>query len=286
MLQQTQVVTVLPYYDKWLRRFPTFAALAQASESDVLHAWQGLGYYGRARNLHAAAKLVVNRHHGQFPFDFEAAQKLPGIGRYSANAVASFAFDFSVPIVEANTARLLARLCDVTAPIDSSSGRIALWDSATRLVPKRNAGAFNSALIDLGALICRPKPRCDICPVKSFCQAPNPELLPIKKMRRPLEKLTETHVFAVRQNEVLLEQSTGRWRGMWILPALKRERIARQPLYVSTFPFTHHRVTLRVFGSASSRLRNCRQHWFGRGALQSIPIPSPHRRALVALLDH
>src|SRR3712207_1900094 len=110
MLQQTQVATVLPYYERWLQRFPDFHALAAANESDVLHAWQGLGYYARARNLHAAAKAVVSEHGGKFP---EQPSRLPGVGRYTANAVRTFAFDHSVPVVEANIARLLARLIDL-----------------------------------------------------------------------------------------------------------------------------------------------------------------------------
>jgi A/G-specific adenine glycosylase len=120
MLQQTQVATVLPYYNEWFRRFPDLSALARASESDVLHAWQGLGYYARARNLHATAKTIVHRHGGRFPKLIEQMQQLPGIGKYTAHAVAGFAFDQSVPIVEANTARVLARIFNLRTPIDKT----------------------------------------------------------------------------------------------------------------------------------------------------------------------
>ena len=182
MLQQTQVAAVIPYYNEWLRRFPDFAALAQAPESDILHAWQGLGYYARARNLHAVAKTVQHRHGGRFPRNLTAISELPGIGRYTANAVATFAFDQPVPIVETNTARVLARLFDFHSPIDRAAGREELWERARTLVPRYSARIYNSALVDLGALICSPRqPKCRICPVKKFCRVKDPETLPNKK---------------------------------------------------------------------------------------------------------
>src|SRR5256884_125234 len=226
MLQQTQVSTVIPYYNEWLYRFPDFAALARATENDVLHAWQGLGYYARARNLHATAKLVQDRHRGRVPPDVDSMRQLPGVGAYIAHAVATFAFDQSVPIVEANTARVLSRLFNLRTPIDSTAGRQALWQKAATLVPKNSARAYNSALIDLGALICLPRhPKCGICPVKNFCRAKNPESLPIKKSRLRPRQLTENHAFIVRRGKILLEQSAKRWRGLWILPPLKLDGV-------------------------------------------------------------
>lgn len=284
MLQQTQVATVIPYYNAWLHRFPDLAALAAASEGNVLQAWQGLGYYARARNLRAAARAVQDRHDGKFPHDPGAIRELPGVGRYTANAVAAFAFDRSVPIVEANTARVLARLFDVRMRIDQSNGRTALWDRAASLIPKISSRIFNSALIDLGALVCLPRPKCGVCPVKKFCGATNPELLPRKRQRPPLKNLVETHAFIFRQKTILLEQSRARWRGMWILPPLKRGAPKRGPIHTSTFPFTHHRVTLRVFREAPYKIDDDRQRWFPIRALDSIALPSPHRRALFALL--
>jgi A/G-specific adenine glycosylase len=195
MLQQTRVATVLSYYSEWLRRFPDFATLARF-EASVLHAWQGLGYYARARNLHAAAGIVVDRYGGDFPQAIARMRELPGIGRYTANAVATFAFDQSVPIVEANTARVLTRLFNFRRPIDCTAGREALWKHAAMLVPKRSAGIYNSALTDLGALVCLPRwPKCEICPVKKFCRAKNPETLPIKKARPQTRQLLETRSY-------------------------------------------------------------------------------------------
>jgi A/G-specific adenine glycosylase len=286
MLQQTQVATVLPYHKEWLCRFPTFAALARASESDVLHAWQGLGYYARARNLHAAAKLVVHRHKGRFPREAAAVRELPGVGRYTANAIVTFAFDQSVPIVEANTARLLSRLFNITTAIDSAAGRDQLWDCVTRLVPKNGAAAFNSALIDLGALICLPRaPKCKICPVKKFCRVIDPEILPVRKARPGIRHLTENHAFTVRQKQILLEQSTKRWRGMWILPLLKTRSTSTHAIHLSIFPFTHHRVTLKIFPRHPRKIDKHAQRWFTLRELKSIPIPSPHRRAIADLLS-
>jgi A/G-specific adenine glycosylase len=284
MLQQTQVATVLPYYRSWLQRFPDFNTLARASENEILHAWQALGYYNRARNLHAAAKIVQYRHGGGFPTDIRTIRALPGVGRYTANAIATFAFDCSAPIVEANTARVLARVFDIATPIDSAIGRETLWNRATQLIPKKNAARFNSALLDLGALICLPrKPKCGLCPVHKFCRAADPEILPVKKTRARWKQLTEGHAFVLNQNRILLEQSTERWRGMWILPRLKRVGSAR-PIHVLVFSFTNHRITLKVFCSRAGRAEHARR-WFSPSQLNSIPIPSPHRRAIVALLS-
>ena len=285
MLQQTQVSTVLPYYKKWLQRFPNFAALARASEAEVLHAWQGLGYYARARNLHSTAKRVVDRHRGRFPKSIEQMEQLPGLGQYTAHAVATFAFDQSVAIVEANTSRVLSRLFDLRIPIDSTAGRNALWSRAASLVPEKSAAHYNSALLDLGALICLPrKPRCGICPVKKFCRAKNPESLPIKRPRPETKELVEKHSFIIRNDKLLLEKSTDRWRGMWILPPLNSKSKRNGAIYRAIFPFTNHRITLRVFRWRSPKARKRTQRWFSRHELDSIPMPSPHRRALMALL--
>lgn len=284
MLQQTQVATVIPYYNEWMRRFPDFAALARASEQEVLHAWQGLGYYARARNLRATAIAVMETHGGNFPREVEAIRALPGIGHYTANAIATFAFDQAVPIVEANIARLLARLTDLQLPIDASAGREMLWSHAEALLPRRAPGAYNSALIDLGALVCTVRPKCEVCPVRGCCAATDPSALPRKKARPALRLLAEHHSFSVRRRQVLLEQSQDRWRGMWMLPRLKKPPSSVQPLHRSEFPFTNHRVTLTVFGQTPPRRPNSSQRWFPIDALDSLPLPSPHRRALVEIL--
>jgi len=287
MLQQTQVATVIPYYDKWLCRFPDFASLARASENEVLRAWQGLGYYARARNLHATAKTVMDRHGGNFPPEIEQMRQLSGIGKYTAHAVASFAFDEPVPIVEANTGRVLARLFDLRESIDSNRGRRLLWQHAASVLPKTDAATFNSALLDFGALICIPrKPRCDVCAVKNFCRAKHPDALPIRKSRPETKRLIEMHALIIRRGRILLEQSRHRWRGMWILPplvidCLEQSRVERRPIYESVFPFTHHRVTLSVYRRSAPKRIASGQEWFG--SIEEVAMPSPHRRAIDAL---
>jgi len=289
MLQQTQVATAIPYYNAWLRRFPNFASLACASENEVLRSWQGLGYYARARNLRATARVVADRYGGCFPRAIEQMQQLPGIGKYTAHAVATFAFDQRVPIVEANTARVLPRLFNLRESIDSERGRRTLWQHATSLLPKSNTAIFNSALLDLGALICvAEKPKCNLCPVHAFCRAKNPAALPVRKSRPHTKRHIETHALIVRHGRILLEQSRQRWRGMWMLPPLKLEGLKpssfqARPVYQSVFPFTHHRVTLCVYRRSAPKRIAPGQQWFR--SLEEVAIPSPHRRAVDALLD-
>jgi len=282
MLQQTQAATVVPYYNRWLRRFPTIRSLAATTESDVLHAWQGLGYYARARNLHRCAKTIVENFGGRLPNDPGKLKSLPGIGLYTANAIAVFALDKSLPIVEANTARVLSRLFNIRAPIDSTSGRRKLWELSAKLVPRKSARDFQNAMMDLGALICTARnPRCQICPVKKFCRARDPASLPRKKRRGAIVPLTESHGLSIMAGAVLLERCSQRWRGMWMLPKVPAPRSA--PIHTTRFPFTHHRVTLQVFRSKAARPAS-HQRWFPIRRLNKIPIPSPHRRTLTALL--
>ena len=289
MLQQTQAATVVPYYNRWLRRFPTIRSLAATTESNVLHAWQGLGYYARARNLHRCAKMIVEKFGGRLPNDPSKLKSLPGIGLYTANAITVFAFNRSLPIVEANTARVLTRLFNIRAPIDSTHGRQELWKLSAKLVPQNTARDFQNAMTDLGALICTAhNPRCQSCPVKEFCCARDPASLPRKRKRAAIVRLTESHSLSTKEGAVLLERCHHRWRGMWMLPPLKldglKPSILRRPIYVSAFPFTHHRVKLRIFRQPAREIYTGSQRWFRTDALGAIPIPSPHRRAINALL--
>jgi A/G-specific adenine glycosylase len=289
MLQQTQAATVIPYYNRWLHRFPTIRSLAAATESEVLRAWEGLGYYARARNLHRCANTILGKLGGKFPNGPDALRSLPGIGRYTANAIAVFAFNRSLPIVEANTARVLTRLFNIRAPINSTHGRQELWKLSAKLVPQNTARDFQNAMMDLGALICTAhNPRCQICPVKEFCCARDPASLPRKRKRAAIVRLTESHSLSTKEGAVLLERCHHRWHGMWMLPPLKldglKPSILRRPIYVSAFPFTHHRVKLRIFRQPAREICTGSQRWFRTDALGAIPIPSPHRRAINALL--
>src|SRR5438067_1580907 len=290
MLQQTQAATVVPYYNRWLRRFPTIRSLAATTESDVLHAWQGLGYYARARNLHRCAKTIVENFGGRLPNDPGKLKSLPGIGLYTANAIAVFALDKSLPIVEANTARVLSRLFNIRAPIDSTSGRRKLWELSAKLVPRKPARDFQNAMMDLGSLICTVRnPRCPICPVKKFCRARDPASIPRKRKRAAIVPVVESHRWCTMGDTLLLEQCRHRWHGMWILPPLKldgskQSSSRRRPIHTSVFPFTNHRVTLQVYRQRAQQI-DCRvQRWFGKEELDTVPIPSPHRRAIADLL--
>jgi len=299
MLQQTQVATVIPYFERWMARFPTFQALAAAEESDVLHAWQGLGYYARARNLHRAAQQVAAQHGDTLPPDLAAIARLPGVGRYTAGAIASFAFDLPAAAVDANIARVLARMFDMREPIDSTRGAALLWAHAEEFLPRNHGESrrleslplqggrlHTSALMELGALVCLPRaPHCLACPVRSDCRTRDPESLPSKKPRRKTVALEEHCAWILDNGCLLLEQQTGpRWRGMWKLPRLASGPPAgTQPLVELTYPFTHHRVTLRVFAADPPTALLPGQQWAALSAIDALPFPSPHRRALITL---
>ena len=286
MLQQTQVVTVLDYYVRWLARFPDFSTLAAASEADVLHAWQGLGYYSRARNLHRAAQRVVERHGGNLPDDLAAIAALPGVGRYTAGAIASFAFDRATPIIDANIARVLARLLDLREPIDTARGSEILWQTAEALLPKRGGRLHNSALMELGALVCTPRqPQCLLCPARTHCRATAPESLPIKRPRRKTVALTEDCAWIVRAGQLMLEQQMGpRWTGLWKLPALTNATTKSRLLLSFDYPFTHHRVTLSVFAPARVPKLSANQHWHALAEVEAVALAAPHKRAIRRLI--
>jgi A/G-specific adenine glycosylase len=287
MLQQTQVASVIPYYKRWLARFPDFDTLAAAEESEVLAMWQGLGYYSRARNLHRAAREVVARHAGVMPRDAGMIRALPGVGRYTAGAVASFAFDLPEPLVDANVARVLARLLNLRVAVDATEGQRAVWGAATQLVPKKGAGSFNGALMELGAILCVPRaPQCLLCPIRPHCgafAAGTAGELPIKKARRKTVELAEACAWTVRAGRILLEQQTGkRWRGMWKLPLLPGAPEA-EPLLSLEYPFTHHRVMLSVYAQPVPSTLPENWAWHAWEELDAVAMTSPHRRAIERL---
>ena len=222
MLQQTRVDTVIPYYEKWMTAFPDVFRLAEADEEPVLSLWQGLGYYSRARNLHRLAKVLVERHGGEFPGDADALRALPGVGEYTAAAIRAFAFDLPAPVLDANIERVLARLLNFREPINTAAGKKALRDAATALQPPRDARIWNSALMELGALICKAgAPDCLLCPVAALCKATAPELLPVKPPRPKTIIVHEARALVIFKGKIHLEQSHGpRWKGMWILPLI------------------------------------------------------------------
>ncbi len=289
MLQQTQIATVLDrgYYARWLERFPDFAALAAAGENDILQAWEGLGYYRRARNLRQLAQVVTAEHGGVFPRDPSAIRALPGIGPYTAGAVASFAFGLPEPIVDGNVSRVLSRLYNDATPIDSRAGVETLWSRARALVEAANdPRAFNSALMELGQLVCRSaQPACGGCPVRAFCRATEPAGLPVKQSRIALTDVTERVFFHRAPEGVLLQQETGRRRtGLWKLPALP-EGVPLPPVLLKTrYGITRYRVTLWAHAAPAGQEPPPDCRFIALDELPATPMPSPYRRALNALL--
>ena len=276
MLQQTRVETVIPYFEKWMKLFPTVQALAGASERTVLNAWEGLGYYSRARNFHKAAKIVVEKYNGELPRDLDELGKLPGIGRYTVGALASIVFGMDEPALDGNLKRVYARLFAVSEPVDSPEGEKILWKIARDNLPKGEAADFNQALMDLGALICLPKnPRCLICPVMSLCEAREngtQEIRPVKKPKNESPSYLHAAAVIVKRGRALLAQrpSKGLLGGMWEFPngrvdangdpakalakALKTAyslslRVKRtvDPVGIFYHAYTHFKVTVHAF---------------------------------------
>jgi A/G-specific adenine glycosylase len=287
MLQQTQVAAAIGYFERWMRRFPTLEALAGAAEQDVLREWQGLGYYSRARNLHKAAKEVLTRFGGIIPDDPAELRHLPGVGPYSAGAIASFAFDRPAAAVDANIARVLARLTNLQTAIDTPPGSRKIWEIAEAMLPAGSGGrSHTSALMELGALVCTPRqPQCLLCPIQALCRAESPESLPVKAPRRKTVALQEHAAWIVRDNLLLLEQQEGkRAGGLWKLPVLDSVPGEAPVLYETVYPFTHHKITLTVRESDAPACQPANQRWFPlETVLTDAPLTAGHRRAITAL---
>lgn len=294
MLQQTQVGTVLPYYARWMEAFPNFQALAQATESRVLSLWEGLGYYSRARNLHRLARTVVEEHEGRMPHEVPVIRTLPGVGDYTAGAIAAFAFDQAVPVVDGNIARVLARLGNDPVPIDSAKGRKALWALAERLATvdgRQTDGGhrYTSALMELGAMVCLPrKPLCMLCPVKRWCQAIDPESLPRKKQKIQYAERLDRRAFVVdraRRKLLLRHNETSPWRGLSLLPEMPEELAGQmEPDYRARYAITRYRVSLEVYCFNRKPAGLGDVQWQPVEELEQIPMPAPYRKAIRVLL--
>lgn len=230
MLQQTQMDTVLPYYERWLNRFPTLDSLACASQEDVLRQWEGLGYYSRARNFHRAAAEVVAEYGGCVPRDPEVLVRLPGVGRYTAGAIASIAFEMPVPAVDGNVARVLSRVLAIEAPWHSPAAERTLWQVAGVLASPGGSREINQGLMELGALVCRGRsPRCSSCPLSRLCKAHRlgqEEAYP-RRRPRPARRVV-LGVMVVLQREACYclrrRPASGLWGGLWEFPWVERER--------------------------------------------------------------
>jgi len=229
MLVQTTVAAVIPYFERFVREFPDFETLAAAGEERVLKAWEGLGYYRRARQLQAAARAVVEGHGGRMPDDPAAVLALPGVGRYMAGAILSQAYDRPEPILEANSQRVLARLLAWEGDLAAGPTKKRLWDAAARLVPERQAGEFNQALMELGALVCTPRsPSCLICPVSASCEARRLGVhsqIPRTTPKPPPSPVLEACAVVAEDGRVLMVRRAGPglWADFWEFPTIHRE---------------------------------------------------------------
>ena len=300
MLQQTQVATVVPYYRRFLEQFPTAAALAAADEQAVLRAWQGLGYYSRARNLQRAARRIVADHGGRVPDTVEGLLELPGVGRYTAGAVASIAFGRRAPILDGNVARVLCRLDAVTAEPREPATRDVLWARAEQVLPDERLGDFNSALMELGATVCTPRsPVCLVCPVREWCDAVaggiQNEIPPARKAK-PTPLFHRWTVVIRHGNRCLLEQrpATGRWAGMWQFvtfeptatdggptAAFLADRLGlacSPPERVGTVAhgLTHRRYEFAVYRCEAETAASLPpRRWLTVGEIGGVPLPKP-----------
>jgi A/G-specific adenine glycosylase len=315
MLQQTQVATVIPYFERFLAAFPTLADLAGADEQAVLRLWEGLGYYRRARDLHRAARQLAATAGGRIPDDPAAAAALPGFGRYTCNAVLSQAFDRRLPILEANSQRVLSRLFGRTADPRKGEARRWLWRAAEELLPAKRAGAFNQALMELGALVCTPAaPRCGECPLASACVARRlglQESIPPRASAPEVTAVREAAVVVWRAGRVLLAQrpaDAGRWAGLWEFPhgplaagetyesaavrlaeelAGLRVRLGAE-LATVRHGITRYQITIVCFeaGHESGDFRSpfyARGRWVRPAGLADYPVSAPQRRLAESL---
>jgi len=232
MLQQTQVATVIPYYQRFVTSFPDVAALAAASEDEVLAHWSGLGYYSRARNLHRAAQLIMQRHDKKFPREFDDILALPGIGRSTAAAICAFAFHERRAILDGNVRRVLARYCAIEGYTGKKEVELQLWRQAEALLPQRDVATYIQGLMDFGATVCtRSKPNCDACPVQTNCvayQSGHVAQLPTPRPRKTLPEKHSIFLLLLNGSDILLEKrpGSGIWGGLWCPPQFDDEQSA------------------------------------------------------------
>jgi A/G-specific adenine glycosylase len=249
MLQQTQVATVIPYFERWMNRFPDIPALARATEGEVLRMWEGLGYYARARNLHKAARMVMENYAGILPPSMGELKKLPGVGRYTAAAIASMAFGQDEATLDGNIKRVLSRVFKISEPVNTTHGEKILWGIVNDHLPAGRAGDYNQALMDIGALICLPiKPDCLGCPLKRICEAKKKglqEKLPVVKNKLIVPSVVKSAIVVVKKRNVLLlhRKSTGLLGGMWEFPSVEVDKDLEKELIV----FMNSQHMLKVF---------------------------------------
>lgn len=284
MCQQTQIATVLPYYARWMNSFPDWRALAAASDATVLKHWEGLGYYNRVRNLHRLAKLIVSEHSGNLPADSHALQQLPGIGPYTAAAIASIASGEQVAVLDGNVERVLTRLFALPWNVSLPLTKKNLRQLAAELLPKKNCGDHNQAMMELGALICSPRhPQCPRCPLTVICRGKtNPEQFPNKtKTLTVKERQTVAVITSDGKIWLLNPAERGRWHGFPRLPLFDETHMTKgAPLTVIHYSITRYRVTATAVSAKFKHHPPANGAWLPLSALKKIPLPAPHRKIL------
>jgi A/G-specific adenine glycosylase len=290
MLQQTQVATVIPYFTNWMRRFPSIRDLAAAGEDEVMQYWQGLGYYSRARNLRKAAQFLMTEHDGQFPDSLDALRTIPGVGRYTAGAIASFAFNMFGPIVDGNVKRLFCRFFGIegipgTTPVDKT-----LWHLAETYTPLQNNRAFAQGLLDIGAIVCQPKnPNCDRCCFNQTCYAFNhnrTQELPTPKPKKTLPTRAGQFLWIESDGKLLLEKrvSKGIWGALWCLPEIniQPEHLGEHVQLKGTFKhtFTHYKLNANVWEIDHISEENLRYQWVEKTNISQLGLPTPIKKFL------
>jgi A/G-specific adenine glycosylase len=292
MLQQTQVVTVISYYQKFITKFKTIKALAQASEDLVLSMWSGLGFYSRARNLHAASIMIMKEYSGHFPDNFQDMIKLPGIGRSTAGAILAFCFNKPYPILDGNVKRVLSRVYGITTPINNSSTEKKLWLISEKNLPKKNIDIYTQAIMDFGATLCIPKrPICNICPITQSCVAyvnglttQIPKKNPVKKNEI---KKTHFYIYEYQKQVFLVKNRSGVWNGLWLPPneeiKLKNKQIIKHGHRQSVF--SHYKLVfeytfIKALAKPEIKLKGL---WINWQDIQDIGLPAPIKKLLIEL---
>ena len=296
-LQQTRTETVVPYFERFTALFPTVEALARADEEDVLRAWQGLGYYSRARNLHAAAKKVCFELNGRFPQTVEGLLALPGIGPYTAAAIASIAFDVPAPAMDGNLTRVFSRLHGVRENVEIPSVKRRLNEIAQSEMPQKRAGDFNQALMDLGATICTPgTPDCDRCPVRQYCTAyedGDADMLPVKSVKKaPREEYYAVLLITCKGRILMAQRKENLLKNMWVFPMaedcppeklLLPDTNCALPRYLGDgkHVFTHLIWQMKIYHiEAEKEFRYPHGQWVTAAQMDALPKPTAIRTAL------
>jgi A/G-specific adenine glycosylase len=285
MLQQTQVVTVIPYFQRWMVAFPTLKQLAAADDDHIMSLWQGLGYYSRARNLVHAARHVLEHHQGEYPQDLIDLQAIPGVGRYTAGAIYSFAFNKPGPIVDGNVKRLFCRFFGIEGIPTATPVLRKLWALAETYTPATNCRAYAQALLDMGATRCTPKnANCSACPLQQNCNAfatDRVSTLPTPKPPKRLETRYRQFYWRSKQGQIWLERrpSTGIWNGLWCLPEVSGDKINESGQIIGSFKhtFSHYKLDAEVI-VASEPTGGSEGAWVDGKQLTELGLPTPIRR--------